>query len=160
VLEIERRWLLMSLPSLDKAIVSTIWQAYLTADTTSSVRIRSVDDASFELAIKRLRNEDSTLVREEFEISLTEQQFSALRVGTIGHAVIKHRHTAHVANHRLEIDVFLGRLSGLIIAEIEFESVAASDEYQPLEWFSREITEDRRYLNSALSMAKDLSGMW
>lgn len=50
----------------------------------------------------------------------------------------------------VELDVFLGKLEGLLVAEVEFDSPEASKAFVPPAWFGREVTDDRRYANAAL----------
>jgi CYTH domain-containing protein len=48
-----------------------------------------------------------------------------------------------------EVDVFAGKLRGLVIAEVELDF---SEQVIALpEWIGREISDDRRYSNSAMS---------
>ena len=42
-------------------------------------------------------------------------------------------------------------LSGLIVAEIEFDSVEKAEGFQPPKWFGKDITSDKRYKNAHLS---------
>ena len=53
----------------------------------------------------------------------------------------------------IEVDVFEGNLSGLVMAEIEFASVEASQDFRPPPWFSREVTDDARYKNKNLAQS-------
>jgi CYTH domain-containing protein len=43
------------------------------------------------------------------------------------------------------VDVHLGQLEGLRTVEVEFGSVAEHDEFEPPDWFGREISDDRAY---------------
>jgi CYTH domain-containing protein len=38
------------------------------------------------------------------------------------------------------------------VAEVEFESEAAADEFEPPDWFGPEVTDDPRYANRALAV--------
>ena len=48
-----------------------------------------------------------------------------------------------------EIDVFYGDNKGLIVAEIELNSIEES--YQIPDWIDREVTHENRYFNANLS---------
>jgi CYTH domain-containing protein len=52
----------------------------------------------------------------------------------------------------IELDVFEGELEGLVVAEVEFDSDAAADSFEPPEWFGDEVTGDDRYLNETLAI--------
>jgi adenylate cyclase len=51
------------------------------------------------------------------------------------------------------VDVFEGRLAGLVLAEIEFPSQAESRRFQPPAWLGEEVTGDDRYSNRRLAEA-------
>lgn len=50
-----------------------------------------------------------------------------------------------------EIDVFHGRLDGLILIEVEFPDEETALHFIPPTWFGREVTFDKAYHNSNLS---------
>ncbi len=52
----------------------------------------------------------------------------------------------------MELDVFGGALEGLLIAEVEFESEAESQDFEPPDWLSDEITGDHRYMGQRLAL--------
>ncbi|MBW3604900.1 MAG: hypothetical protein KY460_08320, partial [Actinobacteria bacterium] len=57
----------------------------------------------------------------------------------------------HQGGVEVEVDEFDGALSGLVIAEVEFESQDDSRAFQPPAWFGREVTDDDRYRNADLA---------
>ena len=63
--------------------------------------------------------------------------------------VSKIRYKLKVDNHVWEIDEFLENNSGLIIAEIELDSLENDIKLPP--WATEEITGEIKYLNSELS---------
>lgn len=54
--------------------------------------------------------------------------------------------------HMAELDVFYGSLGGLIMAEVEFDSIEECDAFVPPKWFGREVTDDKRYTNHSLAL--------
>lgn len=54
----------------------------------------------------------------------------------------------------IELDVFDKPFEGRILAEIEFPSEEAARNYHPAEWFDMDVTGDRRYSNSQMSIEK------
>ncbi len=53
----------------------------------------------------------------------------------------------------LEIDVFGGKLTGLIVAEVEFASLEESESFVAPNWFMTEVTHDSKYSNANLLRA-------
>jgi adenylate cyclase len=48
--------------------------------------------------------------------------------------------------------VYRGALDGLVVAEIEFDSDEASEEFDPPAWLGREVTGDERFANQRLAL--------
>jgi CYTH domain-containing protein len=53
---------------------------------------------------------------------------------------------------RIEVDVYDGALTGLVLAEVEFATEQDSAAFEPPDWFGAEVTEDARYKNRALAV--------
>ena len=51
----------------------------------------------------------------------------------------------------IELDVFYGKFEGLILAEVEFETLEQANAYQPPKWFGRDVSITGEYQNSKLS---------
>jgi adenylate cyclase len=114
----------------------------------SSVRIRHADPQHHTLTAKR----GGGLVRDEQEIEITKDAFNILWPLTKGLRVYKVRHfIAFDSGSQIEVDEFLGDLTGLVVAEVEFPSVAAAQEFVPLSCFTTEVTKDSRYTNAVLA---------
>ena len=92
----------------------------------------------------------SGLSRLEYEyiipLAEAEELLSACCTGSI---VEKTRYRIAYRGFTWEVDEFLGENAGLIVAEVELESEDQSIELP--EWVGEEVSEDCRYLNSALS---------
>jgi CYTH domain-containing protein len=151
--EIERRFLAPDAPTPAPSSVE-LWQTYLVIEDSSSVRIRSIDGTEFWLSIKRLPlAATTTLVRDEFEVEISSEQFSTLALAAIHKPIEKIRQRFEGSPEPIYVDVFKGHLAGLVIAEVEFDSVELSYAFAIPDWFSTEVTEDRRFLNTQLAMA-------
>lgn len=147
-IEIERKFLPSVRPSwLDDLPASEIEQGYLTLGSGSETRIRRID-AAYMLTVKR----GGGLAREEYEIELSDAQFRVLWPATAGRRLEKTRHQVGL-DHGLvvEVDVYAGHLEGLIVAEVEFLSVAAAAAFESPDWFGPEVTGDERYANHSLA---------
>lgn len=149
--EIERKFRvnLLSLPfDLNNYPAKQILQGYLAiSESGNEVRIRDKAGQYF-LTCKS----DGALTRSEAEIQISEQQFNELWPLTEGRRVEKLRYEIEYQGLTVEIDVFAGSLSGLVLAEIEFKSEQASQKFNPPLWLQNEVTRDRRYKNKNLAL--------
>jgi adenylate cyclase len=146
--EIERKFLVGDLPAEVRAQAATrIRQAYLSIEP-AEVRVRSRDDRAYELTVKSTGG----LERTEVTLPLTPEQFEEL--WALGAASIeKHRSIYRVESWTAEVDVYDGKLAGLVVVEVEFPTAADAAGFEPPSWFGAEVTDDRRYRNSALAQA-------
>jgi len=152
--EIERKFLIEELPSsvIEGKKACHILQGYITADPTGQqVRLRSKND-QYSLTVKG----KGQLEREEVEITLHTQQFEALWPLTEGRRIVKKRYEIPYHSLTIELDIFEKSLTGLRVAEIEFDSVAVSEKLQVPDWFGKEVTEDARYTNSQLAQSQSI----
>ena len=95
--------------------------------------------------------------RTEVECELTKEQFDALFPLCENNIVKKIRYNIEleeVENTVLELDIFLGKHTGLILAEFEFESLSEANKFVvPTILDCVEVTGDKRYTNLELSKA-------
>ncbi len=142
--EIERRFLVASLPDLSGAEALTVRQGYLTTLTDSTeLRLRQMG-SRFYLTQKG----GAGLVRSEREAEISEGQFAIFWPATEGRRVEKTRWRGSLADGVIfEFDQFEGALSGLQLVEVEFASTTGAEAFVPPAWFGGEITEDPRYGN-------------
>ena len=99
------------------------------------------------------------LSREEYNLPLTKEAYESLLGKIEGRVIRKSRYEIPCGKYTVELDVFQGELEGLCYAEVEFSSLEEAKNFQPLDWFSEELTEERGYSNAELSFAKDLSSL-
>ncbi len=90
------------------------------------------------------------LQRAKFEIPLTTEQFASLWHSIEGRLITKTSYYID-GEQRIELDIFEGQLAGLIIAEVEFDSLEAAHSFTPPSWFGREVTELPQYKNQNLA---------
>lgn len=109
-------------------------------------RVRRKGDRFFQT-----QKQGTGLVRTEKEIELTEEEFQTLWPLTSGWRLQKVRYEIPWDGHTVELDVYAPPLAPFITAEVEFESVVASQAFTPPPWMSREVTEDVRYTNAQLA---------
>jgi CYTH domain-containing protein len=148
-IEIERKFLVKQVPAdLNELQGAIIRQGYIIAyQDGTELRVRQKHDTYY-LTIKV----GDGLTREEIEIELSPDQFERLWPYTEGHRVNKTRYMLPVGDHTAELDLFEGDLLGLILVEVEFDSVEVSEHFVPPVWFGRDVTEDDRYKNKRLAV--------
>jgi adenylate cyclase len=148
-IEIERKFLVAEPPGdLDRHPSTAIEQGYLAiADDGTEVRIRR-RDASATLTVKS--GGGRSRVEEELEIDT--QRFERLWPLTEGRRIEKRRYEISAADGlTIELDVYAGALTGLVVAEVEFDSEDAAEGFSGPGWLGREVTDDARYKNQRLA---------
>ena len=146
--EIERKFLVRQIPEkLKHHRHFQIAQGYLASEPGGRhVRLRKKGKtASLTFKVGRGAH------REEREIKLTPKQFAALWPATAGRRLRKVRYDIPWRNLVIEIDVYRGKHSGLVVAEVEFPDLATCREFKPPPWFGREVTGQKRYSNVRLA---------
>lgn len=147
MLEIEHKHLVTSLDFLQEATrAHHIVQGYLSTDPTIRVRIR--DDQGF-ITIKGA-SRDGGLSRSEYEYPIPLSDAQELLALCHGRTIHKTRHIVPHAGYEWEVDVFEGRHSGLIIAELEVET--SEEQYPHPRWLGAEVTGERQYYNAYLAL--------
>jgi adenylate cyclase len=146
--EIERKFLLKRLPDqLKRSRHYVIEQGYLATEPAGrQVRLRKKGKtASLTFKVGRGAN------REEREIKLTPKQFATLWPATAGRRLYKLRYEIPWRNLLIEIDIYRGKHTGLVVAEVEFPDRATCRKFKPPSWFGLEVTDEKRYSNVRLA---------
>jgi CYTH domain-containing protein len=92
-------------------------------------------------------------VRVEEELEIDERRFESLWALTDGRRIAKTRHLVPLGEGlTAELDVYAGAHAGLLTAEVEFGSEAASEAFAPPAWLGTEVTGDERYANQSLAL--------
>lgn len=143
--EIERKFLVDTDKWKPMGEGTRMTQAYLSVFPSPTVRIRIAGKKAF-LTIK---GPSKTLVRPEFEYEVPVTDANEILNLAVTEPVEKVRYECNFEGFIWEIDVFSGKNTGLVLAEIELE---AEDQIFPLpDWILDEVTGDERYYNSFLS---------
>lgn len=155
-MEIERKFTVKSLPdNLDSYDFHLIEQAYLT--TFPTIRVRREDDEYY-MTYKGAGKDDSSLAHEEYNLTLTKEAYDTLKGKADGNIISKKRILIPYQNHTIELDIFDAPFKPLIIAEVEFDSVAEADDFTPPDWFLDDVTDKKEYRNSYLSRLEFTDG--
>ena len=148
-MEIERKFLVAEIPrDLERSSATRIDQGYIAiADDGTEVRIRRRDGETL-LTVKG----GSGRSRTEEEIEIDAERFARLWPLTADRRLEKTRYVIPAGSGlEVELDIYSGALSGLSVAEIEFDSEEAADAFEPLAWFGPEVTDDARFKNQRLA---------
>lgn len=145
-MEIERKYLVRKLPeNLKQYNKKKIAQGYLCTEPVVRIR-RSNDD--YYMTYKG----DGLMVREEYNLPLTQEAYEHLRPKIDGLLIAKTRYLIPLDNKlTAELDVFEEDLNGLVIVEVEFNTIEEANAFHAPDWFGEDVTNSGKYHNSYLS---------
>ena len=110
-----------------------------------SVRVRIAGEQAF----LNMKSRELGRSRQEFEYEIPLADAETLIKLCPGGLIDKYRHYVRHAGHLWEIDEFLGDNAGLVVAEIELQSI--DEPFARPDWIGSEVTELQRYYNLALA---------
>ena len=161
-MEIEKKYLVKELPELSQFKCHEIEQGYLTRKPT--LRIRKKDDKYIFTYKSKIKGSPEDInVNDEVERPLTKEAYEKLREKTEGYLIHKTRYLIPIRAEytvkkeglpdelTVELDVFHGRLEGLVFAEIEFPSEEVARCFIAPQWLGKDVSDDYRYRNGYLS---------
>jgi CYTH domain-containing protein len=144
--EIERKFLVASEEWRGSAAESSsIRQFYLAIRPDRSVRVRIRDGK----AVLTLKFGTDAKKRDEFEYDVPVSEAEEMQSFALGQVIEKTRHHVRHGGYVYEVDVFAGKLEGLVLAELETED-DVPDTALP-RWLGREVTGEAAYYNSSLA---------
>jgi len=148
MVEIERKFLVKNNDYKHEAFSEKrIVQGFLNTHPERTVRVRIKGEQAY-LTIKGKSNETGTSRFEwEREILVTEAE-ELLHLCEEG-VIDKTRYEVKVGNHIFEVDQFLTKNEGLVVAEVELSEEGES--FLKPEWLGEEVTGQIKYYNSQLS---------
>lgn len=145
-MEIERKFLLhhQLWDAVIKPNPKKIVQAYLVNTAEKTIRVRIKGDKGF-ITIK---GPTKGISRSEFDYEIPLTDAEAMIAQFAEKVIDKDRYEIMFDGKLWEVDIFHGKLEGLILAEIELES---EDEVFSLpEWIAEEVSHDVEYFNARL----------
>ncbi|HEY2588664.1 MAG TPA: CYTH domain-containing protein [Tepidisphaeraceae bacterium] len=151
-MERERKFLVTQAPrGLRKHPHKRIRQGYLAIpdrhdDAPVEVRVRD-EDGKHVLTVKGGRGASRT----EVELPLPADAFRTLWQLTTGKRIEKVRYRIPHDGLTIELDVYGGKLRGLMTAEVEFESDGQLRRFRPPDWLGREVTGRDEFANNRLA---------
>lgn len=149
-LEIERKFLVdaKKVVKLKLSGGERIAQGYLSTDKNKIVRVRIRKNQGY-LTIK---SANIGIVRQEFEYEIPVADAEEILKLCAPNTLKKVRYKIDYAGHTWEVDIFEGRHTGLILAEVEINSL---DEFVKIpDWVGEEVSNNPRYFNSNLAISE------
>lgn len=159
-MEIERRFLI----EIDHKELSTIAegnpslyinQGYFSKDG-STVRIRNQSSANpiskkfSEQSILTIKGKATKKGRAEFEYNIPTEDGEKL-FEMAAASIEKVRVLIPHEQHTIELDLFMGKLRRLVIAEVEFDDAKLAKAFKQPSWFGPEITKEKGWSNKSLA---------
>lgn len=147
--EIERKFLVKSEDFRTEARNKQhIIQGFLCTDPERTVRVRVAGENAY-LTIKGISNA-SGMSRFEWEEQLSAEDGRNLLALCKRPLMEKIRYQVEVGNHIYEVDEFKGANLGLLLAEVEL--LREDEEVSMPHWIGEEVTGQKKYYNSQLSL--------
>ena len=155
-LEIERKFLIdqNSIPQnfLKQAERFEITQTYISYDP--EIRLRRVDQAGFRgyYFTMKLPKDSVGLSRSEMEFEIYQDVYQNLVKKRVGATIQKTRLQVAENGHTICVDLYRdATLTGLSVAEVEFDSTDEAAAFVPPKWFGQDVTADKRFKNANLA---------
>lgn len=151
-IERERRWLVDGAvrPSLDRVPSVLIEDRYLVGTRMRLRRMTDSSTAAVSLKLTKKYEAEDPLARPIVTSYLTEDEFSLLAT-LPALSVAKRRFKLPNGGQSFSVDQFIGSLSGLELAEIEWTDDAGLRALHAPDWTVREVSNDARYQGASLA---------
>lgn len=147
LIEIERKFLVLN-DGFYKHMRynSQIVQGYFVTENNLAVRVGKNSTEGYVTFKGNPSKSGATRFEWEKEITLEEADHLLALCPNI---VRKLRNYVQYETHLFEVDVFLGKNLGLVVAEVELKS--EDEEFPRPDWLGKEVTQDFKYHNAYLS---------
>lgn len=145
-MEIERKFLVDTEKwnMIEKPVPSYIVQAYILNTPEKTFRVRTKGEKGY-LTIK---GKTIGISRSEFEYEIPLADAQQLIHQFTDKNISKNRFEVKVGDHLWEVDEFMGKLEGLILAEIELKT--EDENFELPFWVTEEVSLNPEYYNSRL----------
>lgn len=149
IIESERKFLIKLMPSLVGLIRLAIEQHYITK-SPNPLRIRRKGNMYEQTKKTPVKPGDKSR-QVEVTVLLRKDEFIRLRRLSLKH-LVKTRYLIKLPGGlTAELDVFGGKLKGLVWVEVEFKNEAQRKRFVPPSWFGHEVTNEKWASNSWLA---------
>lgn len=149
MLEIERKFLVKNESFKAMALKKTYFaQGYLHKTKLKTIRVRVASDKAW-LTLKGPSLQQG-LARYEFETEIPLEDGKYLLTLCEDGIIEKERYYVPCGKHVYEVDEFLGRNKGLIVAEVELKAI--DEDFDKPDFIGKEVTGEVKYYNAQLSL--------
>lgn len=145
-MEIERKFLIKNYSgNLSELEHHELKQGYIS--TKPVIRIRKWDNTKI-LTIKS----SGLIMRDEYEIELSEDEFQNLEKKVEGNIINKTRYIIPINNNlKIEMDIFHDIFEGLCYGEVEFPDIETAENFKAPDFMYKDISKSGVFQNSSLS---------
>lgn len=146
--EIERKFIVRNKiwHTINKPDPVLIHQGYLLITEQTTIRVRFTETKG----TMTIKGKQHGISRDEYEYEIPLNEAKEIFENHCQKTLSKKRYKISVGSLIWEVDEYLNRLSGLIIAEVELTSENRKIDALP-EWISDEVTKDIKYSNAFLA---------
>ena len=144
-MEIERKFLVGELPDLNGVKSSEIVQGYVSF--SPEIRVRKLGEKYY-----RTEKGEGMVYREENEWEISKEEADKMFSDVKTNLIEKTRYYIPYGKHIIELDIYKGIFKGLVVAEVEFESIEEANNFTPPDWFLEDVSEKREYRNKILAL--------
>ena len=154
-MEIERKFTIKYLPREIESI-KKITQKHIFKDIVCSIRVRScidlfTNEKVFTHTIKARGENVQKYSICELEKNISEEDYNKLEPFDGSKVIEKYRCIVPIGdNLKAEVDIFDGWMKGLVIAEVEFETIEQAENFELPDWFEMAVPH-REFSNRKLS---------
>ncbi|MBU3677779.1 MAG: CYTH domain-containing protein [Chitinophagaceae bacterium] len=144
--EIERKFLVKksTWDALPKPSGHYYQQAYLLNTPEKTIRVRQTDTQGF-ITIK---GATQGIRRSEYEFEIPWTEAGQILDEFCSEKIEKMRYKIPFGGHIFEVDEFMGRHAGVVVAEVEL--IDESTEFEKPAWLGREVSDYVRYFNAVM----------
>jgi len=144
--EIERKFIVLDKSYKDLGGYKYCIQGYIPSTNEPLIRIRTIGNKSY----LTMKSDVNGITRLEYEYQIPNQDAKDLLELFCKESIVeKNRYTIYYKSTLWEVDEFLGKNNGLVVAEVELES--EDQPYDKPEWIGEEVSIDKKYYNYNLS---------
>lgn len=145
--EIERKFLLKELPNNYQSYSSHNIEQFYISLSNPEFRVRKEDDTFY-----MTKKGEGDLSRSEEETKINYSEYQELSNKKISRIIYKKRYLIPLNNDLVaELNIYEKDLMGLYLIEVEFPSVEDANNFIKPDWFSLEVTNDKRFRNQYLA---------
>ncbi len=91
------------------------------------------------------------VVREEIENEVSQKEGERCFEQVISNLIVKTRYYIELGKHTAELDIYEGIFKGLVVVEVEFETIEDANAFTPPDWFGEDISNNIEYRNKILA---------